>query len=131
MNNKVDINKRAEVVATLFRENEHGDSRGFLLSELIETEFIDLNFEQALEVIPLAIEKIKKQTPRTIPEKIAAVEKREYEYKKTVYLESDLSMLKAFVKSSLSEVCKSEGVSLKEFLRYSNLNSDKRIGSEQ
>lgn len=131
MGNMFDIDKRAELVATIFRENENGDSRSFLLSELIETEFIDLNFEQALEVIPLAIEKIKEQTPRTITEKIAAVEKREYEYKRTVYLESDLSMHKAFVKSSLSEVCESEGVSVEEFLIYFNLNSDKRIGSEQ
>lgn len=91
-----------------------------MFTELIDNEFFDnrLNFEESIQVVSFAIDIIKNQKPRTENEKMMAVTERSNEYKRDVYLSDDLTLHNGYVKSMLSDVCRSEGVELSDYINY-------------
>lgn len=123
-----DLRKRAEIIAEIFRDKKDAEDSSLLFTDLIDNEFFDhrLSFEESLQVVSLAIDIIKTQKPRTTKEKMEAVRERSFKYERDVYLPENLSLHSGYIKSTLAEVCKSEGVEVLEFLEY--LNNDQKEG---
>lgn len=114
------LKKRAETIAKIFRDKKDTEDSSLLITELIDNEFFDnrLNFEESIQVVSFAIDIIKNQKPRTEYEKMMAVTERSNEYKRDVYLSDDLTLHNGYVKSMLSDVCRSEGVELSHYINY-------------
>lgn len=123
--NRDDLKKRAKTMASTFRRNTEKMDHYFLLSELLDNELLDkrFSFEESLIIISLALKEIQEHTePLTVNEKIEAVMKREYEYKREFYTCDDLVLKTGYVESTLIDVCKNEGVELADFLNHLKRN---------
>lgn len=114
------LRKRAETIAKIFRDKKDTEDSTLLFTELIDDEFFDnrLNFEESLQVVSFAIDIIKNQKPRSEKEKMIAIIERSNEYQRDIYLSDNLTLRNGYVKSMLSDVCRSEGVDLSDFINY-------------
>lgn len=114
------LKKRAETIAKIFRDKIDTEDSSLLFTELIDNEFFDnrLNFEESLQVVSYAIAIIKNQKPRTKHEKMMSITERSNEYQRDVYLSDDLTLRNGYVKSMLSDICRSEGVDLSDYINY-------------
>ncbi|EGO8497456.1 hypothetical protein DBN64_13285 [Enterococcus faecalis] len=115
------IEKRANIIAELFRKNSDSEEgKEFILVDLIQDELFrgDLSFEDRIVVVSQSLEIIRNQKPRTKIERLESVwESKNWFSCRTINPDSGKSEI-SWKKDDLESYCKTEGVTLEEFINW-------------